>query len=239
MVEELLTGSELHVNGVWTNGEASHFTVSRYIEPRLRQTPGGRSGSILLREEDHPDLYRQARDLHSDVNSALAIRDGVTHMEVFRDAGRKLWFSEIATRVPGGAIPEMLAAGGINLRKAWMDGEVGQHVGASTPRPRDRHRHVGWINVAPPGGPGVITSEPTDESLRASPGVLDIVRVRRAGNEIGALQPSLWCLMIVIGAASESELLERAEAAAAVALDAYDVESFAEQARSAGGRIDV
>ena len=233
MVEELLTGSELHVNGVWSHGEASHFTVSRYIEPRLRQTPGGRSGSILLRERDHPDLYRQARQLHSDVNRALAIGDGVTHMEVFQDAEQGLWFSEIATRVPGGAIPEMLSAGGIDLRTAWMDGEVGERIGNLTLPLRDEHEHehVGWINVAPSGGPGVIVTEPTDELLSAIPGVLDIIRVRRAGNEIGALHPSLWCLMIVIGAASESELLERAALAASAALDSYIVESFAEYLR--------
>lgn len=229
MVEEFLTGSELHVNGVWRHGEASHFTVSRYIEPRLRQTPGGRSGSILLRERDCPDLYRQTRQLHTDVNRALAISDGVTHMEVFQDAEQTLWFSEIATRVPGGAIPEMLSAGGIDLRTAWMDGEVGERIGSATPPSADEHEHVGWINVAPSGGPGVIVAEPTDELLNAIPGVLDIIRVRRAGNEIGALQPSLWCLMIVICAASESELLDRAAMVASAALDSYIVESFADQ----------
>jgi hypothetical protein len=209
MAEEPIDGEEYHVDSVWVDGRPRVFGVSRYLRPRmLVETPGHDNGSILLPEAAEPELYEEVLDLHRRINSALAIGDEITHLELFRRADGQLWFSEIATRFAGGAIPEMYKPFGGDLRELWFDAVFGTIPGTAPSDPG--YSCVGWINLAPTET-GTILAEPTDEAIARFPYVLDVIRARSIGFEIEQLHPSTWCTMLVLGADDEKQFRQRVE----------------------------
>ncbi|MCX5312320.1 acetyl-CoA carboxylase biotin carboxylase subunit family protein [Streptomyces sp. NBC_00154] len=220
IAEEPIDGDEYHVDAVWENGTAQVLGVSRYLRPRmLVTTPGRDNGSILLPRDREPELYAEVEELHARINAAFEITDDITHLEIFRRADGRLWFSEMATRFAGGAIPESFKPYGADLRELWIDAVVKTDREPLELR-APAYPYVGWINLAPAAA-GVITQEPTDEQIAAFPYVLDIIRSRAVGFEIEELHPSVWCLMLVISADSEQQFRERAAELEAALLPAY------------------
>ncbi|MFJ8199172.1 acetyl-CoA carboxylase biotin carboxylase subunit family protein [Streptomyces sp. NPDC096152] len=220
IAEEPIDGDEYHVDAVWENGVAQILGVSRYLRPRMQvKTPGRDNGSILLPRDREPELYAEVEELHARINAAFEITDDITHLEIFRRSDGRLWFSEMATRFAGGAIPESFKPYGADLRELWIDAVLN-----SDREPLELHApdypYVGWINLAPAAA-GVITQEPTDEQIAAFPYVLDIIRSRSVGFDIEELHPSVWCLMLVISAESEAQFRERAAELEAALLPSY------------------
>jgi biotin carboxylase len=220
IAEEPIDGDEYHVDAVWVNGVAQVLGVSRYLKPRmLVDTPGRENGSILLPRDREPELYAEVEELHARINAAFDIADDITHLEIFRRADGRLWFSEMATRFAGGAIPESFKPYGADLRELWIDALVKtdrQPLELTAPD----YPYVGWINLAPASA-GVITQEPSDEQIAAFPYVLDTIRARPVGFDIEELHPSVWCLMLVFSAESEEQFRERAVELEEALLPAY------------------
>lgn len=221
IAEEPIDGDEYHVDAVWEGGKAQILGVSRYLRPRmLVETPGRDNGSILLPRDREAALYAEVEELHERINAAFEITDDITHLEIFRRADGRLWFSEMATRFAGGAIPESFKPYGADLRELWIDAVLKKDrepLELRTPP----YPYVGWINLAPTAA-GVITKEPSDEQLAPFPYVLDVIRARAVGFDIEELHPSVWCLMLVIGADSEAEFRERAAELEEALLSSYE-----------------
>ncbi|MFE3886829.1 acetyl-CoA carboxylase biotin carboxylase subunit family protein [Streptomyces lydicus] len=219
MAEEVVNGDEFHVDAVWADGKAKVFGVSRYLRPRMAvTTPGHDNGSILLPREHEAALYEEMENLHERINLAFDITDEITHLEVFRRADGELWFSEIATRFAGAAVPESFGPRAADLRELWIETVLGE--GRELPAKTSPYPYVGWINLAPAEA-GRILEEPSDESISRFPYVLKTFRSRPAGSEIEELHPSVWCLLLVIGADSEAQFRERAAELEAALLPAY------------------
>ncbi|MCY0924877.1 ATP-grasp domain-containing protein [Streptomyces sp. H27-H1] len=222
IAEEPIDGDEYHVDAIWENGKAQILGVSRYLRPRMTvTTPGRDNGSILLPREPEQELYAEVEELHERINAAFDITDDITHLEIFRRADGRLWFSEIATRFAGGAIPESFGPLGADLRELWVEAIMGagaEPLSLRTPP----YPYIGWINLAP-AEPGLIVKEPSDEEIAAFPYVLDTIRSRPAGFEIGELHPSVWCLLLVLGADSEEQFRERAAELEAALLPSYEM----------------
>ncbi|MEV6835806.1 ATP-grasp domain-containing protein [Streptomyces sp. NPDC051133] len=222
IAEEPIDGDEYHVDAVWEDGKAQILAVSRYLRPRMTvETPGHDNGSILLPREREPELYAEVEELHEWINAAFDITDDITHLEIFRRSDGRLWFSEIATRFAGGAIPESFGPLGADLRELWVEAIMGAGREPLTLR-RPPYPYVGWINLAPAEA-GTILKDPSDELISRFPYVLDTIRSRSVGFEIGELHPSVWCLMLVIGAESEEQFRERAAELEAALLPAYEM----------------
>ncbi|MFB7665929.1 acetyl-CoA carboxylase biotin carboxylase subunit family protein [Kitasatospora sp. NPDC056138] len=222
LAEEPIDGDEYHVDAVWEDGRAQVLGVSRYLRPRmLVETPGRDNGSILLPREREQALYEEVEALHERINTGFGITDDITHLELFRRADGQLWFSEIATRVAGGAIPESFGPLGADLRELWVEAIMGKGR-EPLELQEPPYPYVGWINLAP-DRPGTIVAEPSDELVSRFPYVLDTVRSRHAGSEIGELHPSVWCLLLVLGADSEEQFRERAAELEAALLPAYEM----------------
>ncbi|MFJ9913806.1 acetyl-CoA carboxylase biotin carboxylase subunit family protein [Actinacidiphila glaucinigra] len=222
MAEEPIDGEEFHVDAVWVGGKARVFGVSRYLRPRMTvRIPGRENGSILLPREREPGLYREIEMLHERLNAAFGITDEITHLELFRRPDGSLWFSEIATRFAGGAIPETFGPLGADLRELWVQAVLGADHDVPVLR-TPPYPYVGWINLAP-DRPGRIVADPGDELIARFPYVLDVIRSRSVGFEIGELHPSVWCLLLVLGADSEEEFRSRTAELEAALLPAYEV----------------
>ncbi|GGR63160.1 hypothetical protein GCM10010282_65260 [Streptomyces roseolus] len=208
IVEEFVTGSELCVDAIWADGEPLTFVLHQYHTPRLAiaddEDAASMDGSRVLLPEEHPDLVRQAREIHQRINGVLGIKEGATHMETFIRPNGELVFSEIATRVSGGWIPDMLSA---HLgHSIWS--LVGQAAATGTCPPPDRkHRYIAGVHLRPEK-PGVITSIPSDEEFAAFPGVISWRCSRKVGDRVRLSHPSEWYLFVVFGAETPEELEE-------------------------------
>lgn len=215
VAEQFIEGDELHIDAVWRNSEPWVFVVSRYYLPPLRQwLDGGIDGSIVLHEDDHPELYTDLRTLQEQVNQAVGITRGATHMEVFVERGtERLVFSEIASRMGGGYIPALLGAhGGVHGRDLWAHELLDGAWHDLAPAPR-RFPYVGAVNIAPTGS-GTIAELPTREAVLAHQNVLDVSIVAGVGDQVCTEQRLRLAVMVVFGATSAVEVERVGEALA-------------------------
>ncbi|MGW0867091.1 ATP-grasp domain-containing protein [Streptomyces sp. NPDC002611] len=218
VVERFVHGRELHIDALWSAGKPLFLTVSAYYAPRLdhvpardeHETPRSRDGSYILPREDHPELYERLLGMHTSVNEALGIETAVTHMEVFETPSGDLVFSEIATRIGGGWVPDMLSAG---LGHSVFDTVATGLLYGRTPDAAPPRRHIGALHLRPPRA-GTITAMPTDRQMRAVDGVLGWRRSKSTGDTFGVSHAMDWCLLVVLGADTAEEfeaLLDRVE----------------------------
>jgi len=219
IIEEFINGRELHIDALWHDGEPLFFLVSSYYVPRLTHVEGDsgsgggstRDGSYLIQRHDHLDLYDRLSTLHSAVNRALGIATAVTHLEVFETDSGDIVFSEVATRMGGGYIPDMLSAQlGYNVYDALASGLINGRI----VDPKPAHRHVGALHLRPSRA-GIISSMPSDAEIQEVDGVVSWRRMKQAGDTIGFANAMDWCLVVVIGAddaQAYSEFAERVEA---------------------------
>ncbi|AUG77884.1 hypothetical protein CFP65_3076 [Kitasatospora sp. MMS16-BH015] len=216
VAEEFIDGEEFHVDAVWREGAPWIFHISRYFSPRLRAWVGHTPhGSVMLAEQDHHELYDQVRKLHVQLNEAIGLERGATHLEVFREheSGR-LVVSEIASRVGGANVSEVVAArggvhGGVVALHELLDGDL-----TGLAFTEGAFASVGCLCLVPDRS-GTITAIASREELLAHPNVVDAAVYRRAGDTVEVSHPSAWCALLVVGADSEAELLDVVEELAA------------------------
>ncbi|WP_328914476.1 MULTISPECIES: ATP-grasp domain-containing protein [unclassified Streptomyces] len=177
LVESLVEmEAEYHCDAVVHEGEPLFAAVSRYHGPVLRSL-GGLLGSYPL-PDTHPDR-ETALALLRDVLSAVGLRSGVAHVEMFRTASGML-VGEIACRPPGGGLVEGLAVQyGVDLWQAFLETSLGLP-------PTLRPRHAGHIvaNSMLPARAGRITAITPAEKLAAVPGVLRVTMTRGVGDVV-------------------------------------------------------
>lgn len=157
---------EFHCDGAFTNGQVEWVEVSEYDRPVL-VSHGTRTTTILscgdaLRDE----LVACA----SDVVRALAVPEGVFHMEFLYD-GRELYFGEVGLRPAGTGIAELLhIATGAGLWSAFVAAQLGRtSVGFNPVRVAPE---LTGLVMARPSTSG-IAPIPPDEA-RGLPGVVSI-----------------------------------------------------------------
>lgn len=226
IAEEFMCGDEFHIDAVWRDGEPWVFFVSRYFQPRL-QGLATRSvdGSVLLPEALHADIYTELRALHAQYNEALGVRSGATHLEVFQDPSTgQFRLSDIASRVGGANVGDVIKA------------HCGMHIGLITLRElleldRDSlsftdpaYPYVGLASIMPDKS-GTVVGVASEAELTAHPQVLAASVLAQAGAKVEADHPAAWCVLLVLGAASEQGVADLAVTMAhdfAVQVDAAD-----------------
>ncbi|MFL6138296.1 MAG: ATP-grasp domain-containing protein [Frankiaceae bacterium] len=225
IVEEFITGVELAVDAIWSNGEALAFVVHRYRDARMTMAePTKLDGSWVLRPADHQETYDRLREVHRRINPVLGIHEGASHMEVFVRPDGEVVFSEIATRPAGGWAPVMLRA--YLGRPVWdLLAQVLLHGTAPAPRPSDRY--VGAVHLRP-AKPGVISRAPEDAELAACPGIVTWQRIRGVGDRARFSHPSEFYLHVAIEADTPDEL----EALAARVAEQFPIETTGDRAAS-------
>lgn len=122
---QFVSGAVFHVDGLVRNGQVVFMGANQYGRPPLQVAHGGGayiSRTIAYDSEDKKTLF----DLNRRLVEAFGLKDGATHAEFIRsDTDGRFYFLEIAARVGGAYIAEVLeAATGVNLWREWAKIEL-------------------------------------------------------------------------------------------------------------------
>ena len=125
LLARFISGEVFHVDSIVNNGRAVFAGANRYGRPPLEVAHGGGayvSRTVAHRSENEKELFAINRQLVK----ALRLDRGAAHAEFIKsDADGKFYFLEIAARVGGAYIADVLeAASGLNLWREWARIEV-------------------------------------------------------------------------------------------------------------------
>lgn len=144
LLEQFLPGDVFHVDSIVYEKKLLFAEAHAYGKPPLDVSHGGGvfTSHTLPRASG---LAKQLRKINGELIKALGFIRGVTHAEFLKsqDDGR-LYFVEIAARVGGAYIAEMVeAASGINLWREWARIEVaGGRLPYKLPTPKTDYAGV-------------------------------------------------------------------------------------------------
>ena len=205
LVEELIDGPEITVNGFSVDGRFHRLTVTDRL---VAEPPAfGVALAHAWPSERNPGA------IAADAARALGIANGPTYTQIrFGSDGPKV--IEVAARLGGGHDAELChAAIGVDLNGAAIAAAFGDPVdeGALIPRPRAGGACVRFL-VAPRG---VLDAVDGLAEAAAAPGVLDVRMYRQPGHRFGMLRtgPDRAGAIIATGATRDAALAN-ADAAA-------------------------
>jgi biotin carboxylase len=145
LLEEFVDGDVYHVDSVVTAGKIVFVAASRYENPPLSVYQGGgvfQTTTVDPSSHEAADLARANKRLLK----AFGLTDGVAHAEFIRSANGKFHFLEVAARVGGAGIDQLVeAAYGINLWEEWARNVVMPLRGLTYSLPETRSDCAGLI----------------------------------------------------------------------------------------------
>lgn len=136
-----------HVDSIVWEGKVLFSTVSAYGAPPMVVAQGGGVFTTRLLPRHHSDARALAR-LNNRLLKAMGMTSGVNHAEFIKahDQGGKFYFLEVAARVGGAHIADMLEqATGLNLWRERGKIEVAQARGQTYQLPEPRQDYAGLI----------------------------------------------------------------------------------------------
>src|SRR5882724_11711454 len=156
LLARFVPGEVFHVDSIVNNGRVAFAGANRYGRPPLEVAHGGGayvSRTVAHRSENEKQLFAINRQLVK----ALKLDQGAAHAEFIKsDADGRFYFLEIAARVGGAYIADVLeAATGLNLWREWARIEVAdagtsrQEQSAGAGERPDRERGLGSNKLKP------------------------------------------------------------------------------------------
>ncbi|HJX92895.1 MAG TPA: ATP-grasp domain-containing protein [Pyrinomonadaceae bacterium] len=144
LLARFIPGEVFHVDSVVNSGKVIFSGVNKYGRPPMQVAHQGGvyiSRTLLRGSSDEKALT----DINKKLVKALKLKHGATHAEFIKsDADGKFYFLEIAARVGGAYIADVLeAASGISLWREWARIEIAN--GASTARIKPLRKEYGGI----------------------------------------------------------------------------------------------
>ena len=226
LVEELIAGREVTVNGFSLGGQFHALTVT---DRHLAEAPA--FGVALAHSWPSalaPETIGQAIDAARRAARALGITNGPTYTQVLVAEDRGAFVGESAARLGGGHDAELCrAALGVDLNALALAAALGEPLRRQQVAPKAR---VGGacvkFLVSPPGQLHGVEGL---EDAFASEGIVGIRIYRRLGHVFGPLRrgSDRAGAILVVGDSAE-EALERAEAASdLIRFDTVDVDAEA------------
>jgi len=213
LLEEYVTGEEWFIDGVRFDDETLFCAVGTYCDSCLTTLEQGRA--LWLRHFD-PDresvAYDEALPVANAALAALGLRDGVFHMEVFRNPeSGTVTFSECAARRGGGLIQEQLQAKfNFNIGECALLCALGRR-----PELQLKHRPDAIGSGFLIGPTGIMIDFPSATELLGQPGV-ELARIERPRGErfSGELEHTVQRVgQVLVAADTAAHLAERVEAA--------------------------
>jgi len=125
LLERYIPGDVYHVDSLVVEGQVVFAGVNRYGRPPMDVTHGG--GVFLSHTVEYDSNDRRGLfEINYQVLTALGLRQGAAHAEFIKGAtDGKFYFVEVAARVGGAYIAEMLeAASGVNIWREWAKIEL-------------------------------------------------------------------------------------------------------------------
>jgi len=154
LLAQFVPGEVFHVDSIVQNGRVVFSGANRYGRPPLEVAHGGGtyiSRTVAHRSDDEKKLFAINRTLVK----ALKLDQGATHAEFIKsDADGEFYFLEIAARVGGAYIADVLeAASGVNLWREWAKLEVADAVARRQARAKEageKFEYQGSLNANKP-----------------------------------------------------------------------------------------
>src|SRR5215813_7391152 len=141
ILARFVPGEVFHVDSLVSQGRVAFAGVNKYGRPPMQVAHQGGayvSHTVARGSADERTLL----DTNRKLIKALGLERGTAHAEFIKGADHKFYFIEIAARVGGAYIADVLeAATGINLWREWARLEVSD----STVRLKPRKEHAGII----------------------------------------------------------------------------------------------
>ncbi len=146
LLEQFVPGDVYHADSIVYEGKVIFVSIQKYGAPPMQTYQGG--GVFMTRTIQSSDEdYKAIQQMNTQVIKALNFHNGVTHAEFIKwNEGGKFHFLEIAARVGGANIADMIEAGrGINLWEEWGRLEVALLRGEKYDLPKPKTLHAGLL----------------------------------------------------------------------------------------------
>lgn len=144
VLAQFISGEVFHVDSLVNGCKVVFAGVNQYGRPPLQVAHGG--GSYISRTVERGSHDEKTlTEINKKLVKALGLERGTTHAEFIKGADGKFYFLEIAARVGGAYIAEVLeAASGINLWREWARIEISDGAGPKSVKPL-RKEYAGII----------------------------------------------------------------------------------------------
>jgi biotin carboxylase len=149
LLARFIPGEVFHVDSITEDGKVRFAGANRYGRPPIEVAHQG--GAYISQTIEHgSEDQKQLLEINRKLIKALGLKTGAAHAEFIKGADGRFYFLEIASRVGGAYIAEVLeAASGINLWREWARMEVNALRRGTTARKARRGRarkdHAGII----------------------------------------------------------------------------------------------
>ena len=146
LMERFVPGDIFHVDSIVSQGKVIFSVVHQYGRPPMQVMHEG--GVFTTRTVDRESReWQELTELNTRLAPGLGMAYGVTHAEYIRaDADGRLYFLEIAARVGGAFIVDLVeAATGINLWREWAKLEVDELRGQTYALPDHHEEYAGSV----------------------------------------------------------------------------------------------
>lgn len=170
LVEQFVTGAEIHLDGVARGGQILFLSAGRYLHNIIEvHIKDALIASALVDPATDVALYEHSAELVYRVLAALGYTDGIFHVEAFEQEDGSLVFGECGGRVAGGRIDEAVRLQfGVDLHQQWGLAALGLPADPIATTPTGGT--FGWVHLLAPAG--LVRSNPGLDAILARPGVV-------------------------------------------------------------------
>jgi biotin carboxylase len=145
LLERFVPGDIYHVDAITSERQVVFTAVSRYGKPPMQVMHEGGVFTTRIVDRDADDA-RQLTALNAQLIPAMGMVRGVTHAEYIRGRDGRFYFLEVAARVGGAFISDVVEfATGVNLWAEWGRIEVCSLRGVPYAVPESRLGYAGSV----------------------------------------------------------------------------------------------
>lgn len=143
-LEQFIPGEIYHVDSLVYGGRVMFAQPHKYARPPMTVAHDG--GVFVSRTLPDGDEARAILDLNARLLGAFGLERGATHAEFIRGADGRYYFLEVAARVGGADIEQLVqAAAGLNLWGEWARMEIAHARGEPYDVAPTRHDYAGIL----------------------------------------------------------------------------------------------
>ena len=145
LLERFVPGDIFHVDAITTDREVVFTAVSKYGKPPMQVMHEGGVFTTHVIDRNSADA-RELTGINSRLIPSMGLVRGVTHAEYIRGADGRFYFLEVAARVGGAFIADVIEhATGVNLWREWARVEIHAMRGLTYTLPGIRTDHAGSV----------------------------------------------------------------------------------------------
>jgi hypothetical protein len=145
LLERFVPGDIFHVDAITSESRVLFAEVSRYGKPPMQVMHEGGVFTTRVIDRNSEDA-RALTEINAGLIPAMGMVRGVTHAEYIRGTDGKYYFLEVAARVGGAFISDVIEqAAGLNLWAEWARIEVLSMRGEAYTLPEIRRTYAGSV----------------------------------------------------------------------------------------------